>query len=122
MLKKYYIVLFLLLATFGFAQQPVQTSVDSTKIKIGSQFHLTLKVKGTKETRVAVPDVKNIGPLEVLESYPIDTVKKDATFEFIKKYGLTQFDSGRYVIPRIPVLIGNKQFLSDSAVVECNRS
>lgn len=118
MLKKYYIVLFLLLATFGFAQQPVQTSVDSTKIKIGSQFHLTLKVKGTKETRVAFPDVKNIGPLEVLESYPIDTVKKDATFEFIKKYGLTQFDSGRYVIPRIPVLIGNKQFLSDSAVVE----
>ncbi|WP_442787425.1 hypothetical protein [Flavobacterium suncheonense] len=120
MLKKYYIVLFLLLATFGFAQQPVQTIVDSAKIKIGSQFHLTLKVKGTKETRVAFPDVKNIGQLEVLESYPIDTVKKDATFEFIKKYGLTQFDSGRYVIPRIPVLIGNKQFLSDSAVVEVN--
>ncbi|MEW5677411.1 hypothetical protein ABGT15_13955 [Flavobacterium enshiense] len=120
MLRKTYIFLFLLLASFGFAQQPVQTHVDSTKIKIGSQFNLTLKVKGTKETRIAFPEVKNIGQLEVLESYPIDTVKKDAAYEFIKKYGLTQFDSGRYVIPRIPVLIGNKQFLSDSAVVEVN--
>ncbi|MCG2612293.1 DUF4381 domain-containing protein [Flavobacterium sp. SM15] len=119
-IKKQYIFLFLMLTALGFAQQPVQTIVDSTKIKIGSQFNLTLKVKGTKETRVAFPDVKNIGRLEVLESYPIDTIKKDATFEFIKKYGLTQFDSGRYVIPRIPVLIGNRQFLSDSAVVEVN--
>lgn len=108
------------MATLGFAQQPVQTSVDSTKIKIGSQFNLTLKVKGTKETRVAFPESKNFGQLEVLESYPIDTIKKDATYEFIKKYGLTQFDSGRYVLPRIPVLIGNKQFLSDSAVIEVN--
>ncbi|MGX7667358.1 hypothetical protein [Flavobacterium pedocola] len=120
MLRKIYISLFLLLTAIGFAQQPVQTSVDSTKIKIGSQFHLTLKIKGTKETRVAFPDVKNIGQLEVLESYPVDTVKKNATYEFIKKYALTQFDSGRYVVPRIPVLIGNKQFLSDSAVVEVN--
>lgn len=118
--KKLYIVIFLLIAALGFAQQPVQTSVDSTKIKIGSQFNLTLKVKGTKQTRVAFPESKSFGQLEVLESYPVDTIKKDATYEFIKKYGLTQFDSGRYVIPRIPVLIGNKQFLSDSAIVEVN--
>jgi hypothetical protein len=120
MSKKLYIFLFVLLTALGFAQQPVQTSVDSTKIKIGSQFHLTLKVKGTKQTRVAFPESKSFGQLEVLESYPVDTIKKEATFEFIKKYGLTQFDSGRYVIPRIPVLIGNKQFLSDSAIVEVN--
>ncbi|WP_313805439.1 hypothetical protein [Flavobacterium sp.] len=120
MFRKLYTYLFIVVTAVGFAQQPVQTSVDSAKIKIGSQFHLTLKVMGTKETRVAFPDVKNIGQLEVLESFPIDTIKKDANYEFIKKYGLTQFDSGRYVIPRIPVLIGNKQFLSDSAVVEVN--
>jgi len=117
---KRYLFLFLLIATVGFAQQPVQTSVDSTKIKIGSQFNLTLKVKGTKQTRIAFPESKSFGQLEVLESFPVDTIKKDATYEFIKKYGLTQFDSGRYVIPRIPVLIGNKQFLSDSAVIEVN--
>ena len=120
MCRKIYLILFFVCTAIGFAQQPVQTSVDSTKIKIGSQFHLTLKIKGTKETRVAFPEVKNIGQLEVLESYPVDTVKKDATYEFIKKYALTQFDSGRYVIPRVPVLIGNKQFLSDSALVQVN--
>nr|WP_294934208.1 hypothetical protein [uncultured Flavobacterium sp.] len=120
MKRKLYIALFLLITAIGFAQQPVQTSVDSTKIKIGSQFNLTLKVKGTKETRVAFPESKSFGQLEVLESYPVDTIKKNAAYEFIKKYGLTQFDSGRYVLPRIPVLIGNKQFLSDSAVIEVN--
>lgn len=120
MSKQLYIFLFVLMTSLGFAQQPVQTSVDSTKIKIGSQFNLTLKVKGTKQTRVAFPETKSIGQLEVLESYPVDTIKKESTYEFIKKYGLTQFDSGRYVIPRIPVLIGNRQFLSDSAVVEVN--
>lgn len=120
MSKQLYIFLFVLMASLGFAQQPVQTSVDSTKIKIGSQFNLTLKVKGTKQTRVVFPETKSIGQLEVLESYPVDTIKKEAQYEFIKKYGLTQFDSGRYVIPRIPVLIGNRQFLSDSAVIEVN--
>lgn len=118
--RKLYIAVLLLITAFTFAQQPVQTSIDSAKIKIGSQFNLTLKVKGTKQTRVAFPESKSLGQLEVLESYPIDTVKSAGTYEFIKKYGLTQFDSGRYVIPRIPVLIGNRQFLSDSAIVEVN--
>jgi hypothetical protein len=36
----------------------------------------------------------------------------------IKKYGLTQFDSGRYTIPSIKILINNKAFLTDSIKVE----
>ena len=32
----------------------------------------------------------------------------------IKKYGLTQFDSGRYTIPKQKVLIGDKEFYTDS--------
>jgi Ca2+/Na+ antiporter len=36
----------------------------------------------------------------------------------VKKYGLTQFDSGRYTIPSIKVLINNKAYLSDSIQVE----
>lgn len=116
--KNLFTALIFLFTAVVFAQRPVQTSVDSTKIKIGSQFNLTLKVQGTKQTRIAFPESKSFGQLEVLESYPVDTIKKDAVYEFVKKYGLTQFDSGRYTLPRIPVLIGNKQFLSDSAVIE----
>lgn len=112
---KLYILL--LLTTSLFAQK-VETSIDTTKNKVGAQFTLTLKAKVNPTSKVVFPKVKNIGNLEVIESYPIDTVKESARYELIKKYGLTQFDSGKYVIPGIPVLIDNKQLLSDSIKVE----
>lgn len=66
---------------------------------------------------VSFPKAKNFGLLEVIRDYKIDTIKKDNTYELIKKYGLTQFDSGRYQIPRIAVLINKKPFYSDSISV-----
>lgn len=117
--NKFYILLFLLLGTVGFAQQkPVQATIDSTKIKIGSQFNLTLKTTVDSTTRVHFPESKTFGYLEVLESYPVDTIKKENRYELIKKYGLTQFDSGKYTVPQLPVIIGNKQFLTDSMAIQ----
>jgi hypothetical protein len=118
---KFKLYIFLLLfSTMIFAQQkPVETSIDTTKNKIGAEFKLTLKTVVTSTSKVEFPKLKNIGPLEVIQSYPIDTVKKDATnYELIKKYGLTQFDSGRYTIPSIKILIDKKPFYSDSIKVE----
>lgn len=115
---KLYIFLFLL-STAVFAQQKqVETSIDTTKNKIGAEFKLTLKTVVSSKSKVVFPKLKNIGPLEVIESYPIDTVKKNDTYELIKKYGLTQFDSGKYTIPGIKILIDKKPFLSDSIRVE----
>lgn len=45
-------------------------------------------------------------------------LKKDGSYELIKKYGLTQFDSGRYVIPSVKILIDKKTYFSDSIRVE----
>ncbi|AXG75236.1 hypothetical protein DVK85_06475 [Flavobacterium arcticum] len=118
---KLYTFLLLLVVTTAFAQQPkVTTSIDSTKIKIGSQFNLTLKTTVDTTARVSFPEGKNFGQLEVLESYPIDTLRKDAMYELVKKYGLTQFDSGRYVIPRLPVVINDKTINTDSLLIEVN--
>ena len=115
---KFYIFLFLL-STVVFAQQKqVETSIDTTKNKIGAEFKLTLKTVVSSKSKVVFPKLKNIGALEVIESYPIDTVKKNDTYELVKKYGLTQFDSGRYTIPGIKVLIDKKPFLTDSIRVE----
>jgi hypothetical protein len=41
-------------------------------------------------------------------------------FRLIKKYGLTQFDSGKYTIPRQKIVIGDYEFLTDSLKVEVN--
>ena len=112
-------LLYLLFSTTVFAQQKqVTTSIDTTKNKIGAQFKLTLKTDVDTLSKVVFPNLRNFGALEVIQSYPIDTIRKNDRYELIKKYGLTQFDSGRYMIPSIKILINNKAFLSDSIKVE----
>ena len=112
-------ILFILLSTSLFAQK-VTTSIDKTKNKIGAEFKLTLKTDVDTLSKVKFPEAKNFGALEVIQSYKMDTVKNGARYELIKKYGLTQFDSGSYVIPRIPVVINGKTAFSDSIMVEVN--
>ena len=112
-------ILFLLLTTSLFAQK-VTTSVNVTKNKIGAEFKLTLKTDVDTLSKVKFPEAKNFGALEVIQSYKIDTVKNGPRYQLIKNYGLTQFDSGKYVIPRIPVLINGKPSFSDSIKVEVN--
>ncbi|VXB22232.1 conserved exported hypothetical protein [Flavobacterium sp. 9R] len=112
-------LLFIVLSTSLFAQQKqVLTSIDTTKNKIGAEFKLTLKTTVKATSKVTFPNLKNVGPLEVIESYPIDTVKKNDQLELVKKYGLTQFDSGKYTIPSVKILIDKKPFFSDSIKVE----
>jgi hypothetical protein len=113
------ILLYFLFTTVVFAQQKqVLTSIDTTKNKIGAEFKLTLKTDVDTLSKVVFPNVKNFGALEVILSYPIDTIRKNDRYELIKKYGLAQFDSGKYTIPSVKILINNKAFLSDSIKVE----
>ncbi|RAK23753.1 hypothetical protein B0I03_103219 [Flavobacterium aquaticum] len=119
MKKKLYLYIALLFGFLGFAQQ-ISSSIDSTQIKIGSQFNLTIKAKVNEKDKVVFPDGKFFGALEILESYPIDTLKNDNQYELIKKYGLTQFDSGRYVIPKLLVKINQKEFRTDSLSILVN--
>lgn len=119
MKKKLYLYIALLFGFLGFAQQ-ISSSIDSTQIKIGSQFNLTIKAKVNAKDKVVFPDGKFFGALEILESYPIDTIKNDNQYELIKKYGLTQFDSGRYVIPKLLVKINQKEFRTDSLSILVN--
>lgn len=111
----------MLLSTAVFAQQKkVATAIDTTKNKIGAEFKLTLTTNVDTLSKVIFPAFKNFGALEVIESYPIDTIKKDDRYELVKKYGLTQFDSGKYMVPRLPVIINGQPFFSDSIRVEVN--
>ncbi|MDD3005636.1 MAG: hypothetical protein PHH66_12110, partial [Flavobacterium sp.] len=119
MKKTMYLYIIMLIGFFGFSQK-VTTSIDSSQIKIGSQFNLTLKASVNANDKVVFPNAKNFGALEVLESYPIDTIKNNSQYELIKKYGLTQFDSGRYLIPKLIVKINQKDFLTDSLSIVVN--
>ncbi len=119
MKKQLYILLLAVLPLAGMAQQnPVATSVDTLKNKIGAQFNLTLKVTADTSALVTFPSGKTIGPMEVIRNYKIDTLKKGSQYELVKKYGITQFDSGKYLIPPLKVVIGGKQFLTDNLHLE----
>lgn len=116
-MKKILFLFLLLLSTTIFAQK-VTSSVDTTRNKIGAKFLLTLKTTVGKNDKVKFPETKNFGALEIIESYKIDTVAKNESLELIKKYGLTQFDSGSYSIPKIRVVINGKPVFTDSIALE----
>lgn len=108
--------LFSLSAFLGTAQ--VTSSVDSTSIKIGEEIKYSIQVEADSTDVVTFPEGQTFLPLEVIESYKIDTTYEQATYRLIKKYGITQFDSGTYTIPQQKVIIGNKTFGTDSVIVE----
>lgn len=109
----------LLVSASLFAQQKqVETKIDVTKNKIGAQFNLTLKTNVDTLSNVVFPKGANFGKMEVIRSYVVDTIKKGDRYELIKKYGLAQFDSGKFTIPSLKVLINKKEFLTDSFLIE----
>ena len=101
--------------TFG---QQMNVSIDSTSIKIGEQITYNIQVESDSTDLVVFPEGQTFQPFEVIESYKTDTTKNDAKFNLIKKYGLTKFDSGAYIIPKQKVVIGTKVFYTDSLKVE----
>lgn len=118
-LSRCIIFIFVLVSSLSFSQN-LTSSIDSTQIKIGSQFNLTIKANVKPTDRVSFPEGQTFGALEVLESNPVDTVNLEGKYELIKKYGLTQFDSGRYVIPPLSVIINEKTVKTDSFVIVVN--
>lgn len=111
-------LVFFLFSFFSFAQ--VTSSIDSTSIKIGEQITYKIEVETDTVNTVIFPEGQTFMPLEMIESYQPDTTKYDAKYKLIKKYGLTQFDSGKYVIPKQKIIIAGKTFATDSMLVEVN--
>ncbi|MGB1269039.1 MAG: BatD family protein [Flavobacteriaceae bacterium] len=101
----------------SFAQE-VQIATDTTSIKIGEELKLTLSVEVAPADLVVFPETKSMGLLEVIASYKIDTLRNAKTYILNKEYGLTQFDSGHYVIPQQKININGKSYSSDSLQIE----
>lgn len=113
------LVVFLIIIGFSltsFAQ--VNTTLDTTALKIGEEFNFSIEVVSDSTDIVQFPEGQRFLPLEVIEFYPTDTIFEEQKTRLIKRYGLTQFDSGKYVIPSQTVSINNQNFYTDSLLVE----
>ena len=119
--KKYRTVVlsfcFVLFSIVSFAQK-ISSSIDSTSIKIGQELIYSIEVEVDTSSLVVFPEGQTFLPLEMIESYKVDATKLGDRFKLIKKYGLTQFDSGTYTIPRQKILIGDYEAFTDSLKVE----
>jgi len=111
--KLSYIIFLLGFGVIATAQQKIKvtTAVDTTNIRIGEQISFQLNVNQIKN--VSFPNLDSIGNLEVV-STSIDTLRKN----LIKKYNITSFDSGKYVIPQQKVLVNQRAFFTDSLMVK----
>ncbi len=113
-MKKRLVYILFLIGFIGIAQEsPVSIETDTTTIKIGEQIQFKIKVNEINNVIFPKLQLDSIGKVEVVSSLPVDTLKNSIE----KKYFLTSFDSGQYVLPKQVVLINNKKFYTDSLLV-----
>ena len=116
--KLYTACLFVLLlcAEFSFAQPAVSVnaSVDKSEILIGQRIRLSLDVKISLGFNPSWFPLDSISHFEFVEKGKIDSVITENDKTYHQDIIITSFDSGTQVIPRLPVIIGGKNFLTDS--------
>lgn len=98
----------------------VTSSIDSTTIKIGEELRYRIQVDADTTSLVVFSEEQTFQPLEMINSYPVDSATKGNSYKLTKTYGLTQFDSGVYTIPKQKIIIGKKAFYTDSLKVWVN--
>ena len=109
----------LFISVFSYAQQSrVDAEIDTSTIKIGEQILYSIQVETDSSNLIVFPEGDSFSPLEVVESFKADTTRLEDRFRLLKEYSLTQFDSGKYVIPQQKVLINNREYLTDSLLIE----
>ena len=118
-MKRFVIHIMLIIGFVGFSQSQPKVSVkaDTTKIRIGETINFEIIVDNA-DTGVNFSEIKldSFGRVELIESFDIDTLKN----RLVKKYTLTSWDSGRYVIPRQRVYVWSQEYLTDSLMIDVN--
>lgn len=103
-------IFFLSFSVYG----QVSSKIDTTSIRIGEQINYEIIVDETEDVRFPKFESDSLNRVGVVTSHKIDSLKN----QLIKKYTLTSFDSGRYVLPGQEVFIKNKSFLTDQVIID----
>lgn len=106
------LVAVLFLFSKGFGQ--VSSKIDTTSIRIGEQFNYEIIVDQVNDVRFPKFESDSLNRVGVVTSHKIDSLKN----QLIKKYTLTSFDSGRYVLPAQEIFIRDKRFLTEEVIID----
>jgi len=104
----------------GFSQTDpiIHSEVDTTFIKIGDQLNFKMIVEVDSTSTVIFPEGQTFSPLETVEAFATDTMRKKGRFVLQRSYALTQFDSGSYKLPSQRIEINGKGYFTDSLRVD----
>lgn len=100
--------------------QSVNAYVESDSILIGKELNYTIDVNAEKVENIIFPDSTSFVPFELISETKVDTIKQDDGIRLSKKYGITSFDEGDFIIPKIKIQIGDKLFSTDSKKITVN--
>ena len=114
------IICFVYLQSITTNSQSVTASVESDSILIGKELSYTINVSLEKSENIIFPDSTSFIPFELISETSIDTTKQENGYIFSKKYEITSFDEGEYIIPKIKIQIGDKLFSTDSKKITVN--
>ena len=114
------IICFVFLQSVTSISQNVTASVESDSTLIGKELIYTIDVKSEKIESIIFPDSTSFVPFELISESQIDTAEVEEGFLFSKKYGITSFDEGEYIIPKMKIQIGDKLFSTDSKKILVN--
>lgn len=113
------ILYFILLFVFPTLHaQEVKVEANTKNIKIGEQIEYKISVQAPADAVVIFPEGQTFGALEMVKTSSTDTLKETGKFRLEKAYYLTQFDEGKYTIPQQKINISNKDFYTDSLLIE----
>ncbi len=126
MLKKkliIWIIILLAAATAVQAQEVrVKASIDRNKILIGEPIQLRLDVEIPQNTAMGWFHLDTLPHFQFITRNAIDTQNNARTILFKQFVTITSFDSGSWVIPQLPLTVGNNRYLTDSIPVTVDYS
>ena len=108
---------FLLVFPMLYAQE-VKVETNTKNIKIGEQIQYKVSVETPADTPVSFPEGQTFAPLEMVKTRAADTLRDGGKYRLVKEYYLTQFEEGKYTIPSQKIRINNKDYFTDSLLVE----
>ena len=117
---KFFIVFFICVSGVIFSQQkPVlNSSVDTTSIKIGEQINYEIKIISDTISSIEFEYNQSFKPFEIIEEFEVDTLKKTGEINFIKKFLITSFEPGSFPIRSPKIIINDVLYYSDSILID----
>ena len=115
-----FISCFVFLQSITINSQSVNATIESDSILIGKELSYIIDINSEKAENIIFPDSTSFVPFELISETKVDTIKKERGFLFSKKYGITSFDEGDFIIPKIKIQIGDKLFSTESKKITVN--